>query len=527
MSTQRSVLTSLVLIVVSARAASGATCDSLKSVSFPRTTISSATVVAAGTFMPPPTPDAPPDRLPRATSMPEICRVQGVLTPSADSHIEFEVWLPTAGWNGKYLGTGNGGYAGGINYFDMIRSVSNGYATSSTDTGHQGVPIDASWALGHLEKVADYGHRAIHETAVTAKALINAFYGAAPRFWYFNSCSNGGRQGLMEAQRYPDDYNGIIAAAPALSITRALVAFEWNQHSSLVDPAGHLPARKIPAIATAVVEACDARDGVKDGVVDNPPACRFKAASLRCSAAETDSCLTDPQVAALQKIYDGPRTSAGRQIYPGFPPGGELGPGGWAMWITGEKPGTSLESLFSTQGAPNLVTPGCSLHGEVVRRGPCRGMVGRRSGPTDRRRQSGSLSIQAQRGQADHVSRLERPALSASATIDYYTSVSVKMGAKETSDFARLYLVPGMQHCSGGPGPNQFGTWPVKGADPSTSVSAALERWVEDGIAPVPIIVTRSADPVRSRPLCAYPQIAKYKGRGSTDDAANFECRNP
>jgi hypothetical protein len=286
MSKQRSVLTSVVLIAVMARAASGATCDSLKSVSLPKLSISSAAVVAAGTFVPPRTPDTPPDGFPGTKSMPEICRVQGVLTPSSDSHIEFEVWLPTAGWNGKYLGTGNGGYAGGINYFDMMRSVRNGYATSSTDTGHQGIPIDARWALGHLEKVADYGHRAIHETAATAKALINAFYGAAPRFSYFNSCSNGGRQGLMEAQRYPDDYDGIIAGAPALSITRALLAFEWNQHASVLDPAGHVPARKIPAIATAVVEACDARDGAKDGIVDNPPACRFKAASLRCSGAK-------------------------------------------------------------------------------------------------------------------------------------------------------------------------------------------------------------------------------------------------
>jgi feruloyl esterase len=299
MNTQRNILTSMVVMVLIAPAASGATCDSLKSLSLPGTSINSAAVVAPGTFVSPRTPDA----LPGVASMPEICRVQGVLTPSPDSHIEFEVWLPTAGWNGKYLGTGNGGYAGEINYFDMIRSVSNGYATSSTDTGHQASAIDARWALGRLEKVADYGHRAIHETAVTAKALIKAFYGAAPRFSYFNACSNGGRQGLMEAQRYPDDYDGIIAAAPALSITRALLAFEWNQHAGWLDPAGHIPARKIPAIAAAVVEACDARDGVTDEVVDNPMACRFKAASLRCSGADADSCLTDPQVAALQKIY--------------------------------------------------------------------------------------------------------------------------------------------------------------------------------------------------------------------------------
>ena len=364
-----------------------------------------------------------------------------MLTPSPDSHIEFEVWLPSAGWNGKYLGTGNGGYAGEINYFDMIRSVSNGYATSSTDTGHQASAIDARWALGHLEKVADYGHRAIHETAVTAKALIHAFYGAAPRFSYFNACSNGGRQGLMEAQRYPDDYDGIIAAAPALSITRALLAFEWNQHSGLLDPTRHIPARKIPAIASAVVEACDARDGVKDGVVDNPPACRFKAASLQCSGAKTDSCLTDPQVAALQQIYDGPRTSNGRQIYPGIPPGGELGPGGWALWITGERPGTSLQSLFSTQGAPNLVHQDAAYTVKSFDVDRASVIAGRRSGPTDRRRQSGSHSVQAQGRQADHLSRLERPG-AVRVGDDRLLRVSVRQDGREGDQRLRA-LVPG------------------------------------------------------------------------------------
>ena len=524
----RAALSGIVLLGAAAAPLSAAPCESLRSFTRPNTTITAATVVAAGTFVPPRTFDSPPGALPQATGMPEICRVQGVLAPSADSHIEFEVWLPTSGWNGKYLGTGNGGFAGEINYTDLVRSATNGYAASSTDTGHKGGPVDAAWALGHLEKVADYGHRAIHETAVAAKAIINGFYGAAPRFSYFNACSNGGRQALMEAQRFPEDYDGIIAAAPALSITRALLAFEWNQQAALVDPAAHIPARKVPAIEAAVIEACDARDGVKDGVIDSPPACRLKAESLRCSGAETDACLTAPQVAALQKIYDGPRTASGQQLYPGFPPGGESGPGGWALWFAGERPGTSVQSLFAAQGASNLVRQDAAYSVKAFDVNQAAATV---TGPVAKLLDADNPDLTAFRrrgGKLILYHGWSDPALSAQSTIDYYTGVSARMGAKETSQFVRLYLVPGMQHCSDGPGPNQFGTWPVKGADPRSSVSAAIERWVENGAAPGAIIASRPAgQPARTRPLCPYPQAAKYKGTGSTDDAANFECRVP
>ena len=290
------------------------------------------------------------------------------------------------------------------------------------------------------------------------------------------------------------------------------------------------PRAQIPAIATAVVEACDARDGVKDGIVDNPPVCRFKAASLRCTRRRDR--LVSHRYAGGGAAEDLRRSADIER--PADLPGIACAAASWvpAAGRCGSRargPALSLQSLFSAQGAPNLLHQDAAYtvqSFDVDHAPPTAGQRRARPGSwtlTIRnlaafKRRGGKLIIY--HGWSD-------PALSASATIDYYASVSARMGAKETSDFARLYLVPGMQHCNGGPGPNQFGIWPVKGADSRTSVSAALERWVEDGVAPVRDHCDASRRPARSRPLCAYPQIARYKGRGSADDAANFECRNP
>jgi len=231
--------------------ASAASCDSIAAGKFASTTISSATIVAAGEFTPPSGPKAAIYK-----TTPEFCRVQGVIAPTADSHIEFEVWLPVAGWNGKYLGVGNGGFAGSIGYTALGEAVANGYVASSTDTGHQGGVTDGSWALGHYEKIVDYGYRAIHETAEKSKAIVAAFYGGAPKRSYFSSCSNGGRQALMEAQRYPADYDGIIAGAPANFITHHLAGFVWNAQA--LEDAGYIPPAKLKLIETAAVAACTA-----------------------------------------------------------------------------------------------------------------------------------------------------------------------------------------------------------------------------------------------------------------------------
>ena len=250
----------------------------------------------------------------------DFCRVALTLKPSSDSDIQVEVWLPAAGWNGKFQGAGNGGFAGAIDYPALSLAVSKGYAAAATDTGPRAGGTDAQWALNHPEKIADFGYRAIHETADRAKAVIRAFYGNAPKKSYFNSCSDGGREALMEAQRYPADYDGIVAGAPAGFWTHLLTQGIFNMQA-IAEPASYVPSAKLRAIETASLNQCDALDGVKDGVIENPTACHFDPSVLLCKRADTNECLTHPQLTALEKIYAGPKTSTGQQVMPGFSPG--------------------------------------------------------------------------------------------------------------------------------------------------------------------------------------------------------------
>ena len=327
------------LMVVFIATADAVTCESLAKLKLDAVTINSAQPVPAGAFTPP--GNAPTSMVYK--NVPAFCRVQGVLQPTSDSHIEFEVWLPVSSWNGKYQGVGNGGFAGSITYPGLAGAVAAGYAASSTDTGHKGGTTTADWALGHYEKIVDFGYRAIHETAERSKAIVLAYYGDNPKHSYFSSCSNGGRQALIEAQRYPADYDGIIAGAPANFWTHHLAGFIWNAQALST---GFFPPTKLKAIEAAALSACDRLDGVEDGVIDNPTKCHFDPAVLRCQGPETESCLTDAQIATLSKIYAGPRNSRGEQIFPGYLPGGETGFGGWSAWITGPEAGKSTQFAF-------------------------------------------------------------------------------------------------------------------------------------------------------------------------------------
>jgi tannase/feruloyl esterase len=521
------------LVALSAVVLSGplrsATCDSLAALHLTNAEITAAEVVAAGSFLPPGA--APrPAALALYKSLPSFCRVQGVAKPSSDSHIEFEVWLPVAGWNGKYMGVGNGGSTGSISYtytansHGLVDALAEGFAASSTDTGHRGAGDDYSFGKGHPEKAIDYFYRAIHETSVQAKMIVQAFYGTNPKYSYFDSCSNGGREALMEVQRYPADYNGVLAGAPSSFRTHLQLAMTWVGEALSAEPGSHFSSTKLPAIEAAALAACDARDGLKDGVIDEPYKCHFDPSVLLCKGPETDACLTQPQVTALQKIYSGPRTSKGQQIFPGYEPGGETGAANaWTAWITGtgDRQGSSsvrAQGFFASflDPDPRWNAQNFNFDRDVKAFDDSPAALANANNPdlSPFRDRGGKLILY--HGWSD-------AAVPPLATVNYYSQVTSKMGQK-AADFSRLYMVPGMQHCGGGPGPNSF----------REPITEALQRWVENGTAPDTLIATKykvDGNPpggvARTRPLCSYPKVAHYNGSGSIDDAANFTCQAP
>ena len=504
--------------------AAGATCESLAQLNLAAATVTTAQAIPAGSFTPPNSKPIP--------NLPAFCRVAGVLRPSSDSQIGFEVWMPATGWNGKFQGIGNGGYAGNMDFGGLAGAVSRGYAAAATDTGHQGSGIDASWALGHPEKILDFASRAIHETAVKGKQIVNAFYGSAPKRAYFSACSTGGRQALMEAQRYPEDYDGIISGAPANYWTHLMAGFVWNSVATGKAPGSYIPPAKLPALEAATLHACDALDGVKDGVINDPTRCKFDPAKLLCQGAETNACLTAPQVEALRKIYSGPIDAKGRNLFPGYLPGGETGPGGWSAWITGAAPNESLHYAFGTQFFKNMVYDNAAWDYESFDAGAATRLADSKMGPILNAINPDLSRFRARGGKLILYHGWSDTAIAPVNSIDYYKSVVAKAGAKEAATFLRLFMVPGMQHCGGGPGPDSFGQYGVAQGDAGHNLGRALEQWVEQGVAPDRIVATKfkpgtPPEAVRTRPLCRYPEVAKWKGSGSTDDAANFACVAP
>jgi len=506
-----------------ASAADAQTCEKLAALKLPNTTITAAESVAPGAFTPATGPAA------TFKDLPAFCRVTGVIKPSADSDIKFEVWMPAASWNGKFQGIGNGGFAGTISQPALAAAVARGYATASTDTGH--TTTDASWALGHPEKIVDYGHRAVHEMTEKAKAIVGAFYGSGPKHSYFASCSNGGRQALMEVQRYPGDYDGLIAGAPANYFTHILTGFAFNLQAMQNDPASVIPPTKLKAIEAAALAACDVRDGLADAVIDDPHKCNFDPSVLLCKGPESDACLTEKQVVALKKIYAGPRGSKGEQIIPGFEPGGETGPGGWQAWITGSGSNKGLQFFFSSQTFANMIYNNPNWDLKTFDLDKDNKLADDKLAAIINATDANLKAFKARGGKLILYHGWSDAALPPVNTINYFQNVVAKMGQRETGSFMRLYMVPGMQHCAGGPGPDSFGSTVGRTqSDAQHDMTVALERWVEEGVAPDQIIASKrqgvdpKAAPVRTRPLCPYPQVARYKGAGSTDDAANFVC---
>jgi feruloyl esterase len=508
-------------------------CAALAKLTLPNTTISLAQTQAAGSFNLPQA--AGPQEGNPFRNMPAFCRVMLKLTPSADSNIAVELWLPEQNWNHKFLAFGNGGFAGTMDYDSLATEVQQGFATAATDTGHTGTFIDAEWAIGHPEKVADFGYRAIHEMTVAAKAITRAYYAVAPAYTYFESCSDGGREALMEAQRFPEDYNGILAGAPANNWTRLLTNGTRLDQALVLTPGAYFSSAKLPAIQSAVLAACGAQSGTHDGFVNNPPACHFDPSVLLCKGDETNACLTQPQITALNALYSSMRGASGDVLFPGYSPGGELGENGWGPWILGAAPRQSLLYAFGTRYFADMVysDPQWKLESFTVDQALADAVrvTAKSVDSTDPDlrpfiRHGGKLILY--HGWSD-------AAIPPTSTIDYYQSVRSAIGAKIEDSSVRLFMAPGMQHCGEGPGPNDFGqNGNVSSSDDAQhNIHLALESWVEKGIAPQSIIATKyegnglSHKVVMTRPLCAWPKIATYKGTGDPNNAASFTCTAP
>ena len=508
-------------------------CEALAKLALPQAKITSAQSFEAGAYTPFGVPSASAATAAFYKSLPAFCRIAVDSAPTSDSDIKTEVWLPSAGWNGKFQGQGNGGFAGLIDYRSLGIAIGQGYATASTDTGHAAPTnggVGAAWALGHPEKIADFGYRAIHLMTQIAKSLVVAYYGSNAQHSYFSACSNGGRQALMEAQRYPEDYDGIIAGAPANYWTHLLAGSVWNTQALALDPTCYISAKKLPAIANAVNDACDKLDGVADGILNDPRQCHFDPNVLLCKDAEADSILTAPQITALKKIYEGAHDSHGKLIYPGFLPGAELGGNGWTNWVTGQtNPRSSLGFEFGVGFFADMVYGKEDWDIFHANLDDAVAAADQKMAPILNATDPNLAAFKSRGGKLIIYHGWNDPAISALNTINYYNSVIAKMGQQNADTFVRVFMIPGMQHCAGGTGADNFGAGiSATPTDPQHSLQLSLEQWVEKGAAPTTIIATKFAQgtrtPTMTRPLCAYPQSAKYNGTGDPNSATSFTC---
>ena len=493
----------LLAALVSGQApAASAPCESLSVLALPNATITLAETVEAGNFSSP----APGDAAEAARALPAFCRVAATLRPSSDSDIKIEVWMPTARWNGKFQAVGNGAFNGTIPYAAMMRALGGGYATGSTDTGHAGG--GASWALGHPEKVIDFGWRAVHEMAVTSKKIIASYYDAGPRFSYWNACSAGGRQAMKEAQRFPEDFDGIVAGAPGLDWTgraaQAVRVAKTLEHTE----AARLSQTHRELLHGAVLEACDLLDGVKDGLIENPGRCTFDPGALQCRGPDGAACLTAAQVETARLIYSGAVNPKTKREITGLAPGSELG---WTdLGWTASARATGLDQFrFLVFNDRNWDVQQFDFDPDIVRAEETDNNTINALDPNLKPFLDRGGKLIQYHGWAD-------PQISPGNSTQYYTRVLERLGgAGSVRASYRLFMAPGMGHCGGGEGPNTF------------DMVRALEQWVEQGKAPDEIMASHSTNGVvdRTRPLCPYPQVAAYKGTGSTDEAAHFACR--
>ena len=487
---------SISLALILAATASAATCENLTALALPNTTITSAQSTNS------------PGSAGGSQVLPAFCRVAATIRPTSDSNIRIEVWLPMEGWNGNLLANGNGGWSGSINSQTLAAGLLRGYASAMSDLGHEG--SSASFALGHPEKLVDYGYRGAHELAVAAKAITASYYGHGPKFSYWSGCSAGGRSALMEAQRFPADFDGIIAGDPGLDWTGRAIQAVWVAQAAHKSEESYIPPDKYPLIHEAVLQACDARDGVRDGVLEDPTRCNFDPGELRCQGPDNLKCLTAPQVETARAIYTtvvNRRTK--KPVAPAFERGSELG---WAT-MAGPRPfGIGAEFFkYVVFQDPSWDYKTFNFDSDLARTAEAeKGLLNATnpnlSGFMDR----GGKLIQYH-GWSD-------PQIAPSSSVEYYKNVlETSGGAAKVQKSYRLFMVPGMAHCRGGDGTSSF------------DMLSALQQWVENGKAPDRIDASRVRNGItdRTRPLCPYPQLAVYTGTGSTDQASNFSCKLP
>jgi feruloyl esterase len=502
-------LVALAFILPAAAQAAGTACEDLAKLSLPHTQITEAGVVAKGEFSPPPGALGGPDANAAYKALPSFCRVLATIRPSPDSDIRVEVWLPTEGWNGRLEGVGNGAFMSSIFYWNLAEAVSQGYAAAATNTGHEG--NSGEFAFGHPEKLIDWGYRAVHEMTLLAKAVVSARYGSPAKHAYWNSCSTGGREGLMEAENYPDDYDGLAVGDAANPMTRNQASTLYSTLAVNKDPAGFLSPAKWLAYRKAVVDKCDAADGVQDGLVSDPMSCRFDPNEMRCKDGDRDDCLMPSQIVALNTVLAGmknPRT--GQQLHPGWPVGANPSP----TMVVGHEPEQVAIDTFRAL----FQDPGWDYHTmDFDKDIAVSDKLGNKV--MNAADESRLRTLFGRGGKIVLYHGWNDPNISALLGIKYYTdAVEANGGTSKTYGSIRLFMVPGMGHCGGGEGPNTF------------DKMAAITRWVEEGKAPGRIIASHSGPDGtvdRSRPLCPYPQVARYLGKGSIDEARNFSCVTP
>lgn len=499
------------------------TCESVVRLRLPKTTLATQSL-SSSTYSP--SSDVP------QMSVAPFCRVVGVSQPAAGSRIGFEVWLPKEDWNGRLKMFGNGGYSSALPYAEMAAHVKAGYAVVGTDTGHTGDMPD--FARNNPEAIVDWAYRAVHTTIVNAKRVVAEFYGNKTRFSYFQGCSTGGHQALMEAQRFPDDFDGIVAGAPGNNRTHLNAGFLWQFMQNQVrggSPRQVVPARKLPMLSKAAYAACKKQNGedggglASDPFLNDPLSCNVDPAALLCGGAETDECLTPAQVAVVKRMYDGavnPRT--GERIYFGWPAGSEAG---WSQyWADPRNPAEPARADFWRYWVfkdPQWSWQRFDFDADMKRADDeLAGTINAMSANLDKFRKKGGKLIQYH-GMADPVTPYaDSVVYQQRVVMEQLQSrelAYVDDAARATAEFYRLFLAPGMGHCSGG-----------AGATP-TDLEQAIEQWVERNEAPASLLAVRNAGGVAgkgfTRPLCPYPQVARYDGDGPPDEAASFSCVAP